>query len=185
MAWLLWMKHPRYNLTWRAIRRRWAPSKEQMSNANGNGIIGNHHSKSHSIPLLHNNTESIPNNTMNIFRHSCPSIDEHEKLRSDSVLDLTVIPLSSIRSSNYYENLSKVSQLGNMEFICSELRTIILHLSTLTRHAQREEEHDIVSQDWKFVAMVVDRLCLILFTTAMALFTGLTLFSTPNFFKLK
>lgn len=179
------MKHPRYNLTWRGIRRRWASTKQQMSNVNGNGSIGNHQSKSHSIPLLHNNTESIPNNTMNIARHSCPMIDEQEKLRSDSVLDLTVIPLSSIRSSNYYENLSKSSPFGNMDILCSELRTIIFHLSTLTRHAQREEEHDIVSQDWKFIAMVVDRLCLILFTIAMALFTGLTLFSTPNFFKLK
>lgn len=179
------MKHPRYNLTWPAIRRRWASPKQQMINVNGNGSIGNHHSKSHSIPLLHHNTESIANNTINIIRHSCPSIEEQDKLRSDSVLDLTVIPLSTIRSSNYYENLSKASQLGNMDLICSELRTIILHLSTLTRHAQREEEHDIISQDWKFVAMVVDRLCLILFTIAMALFTGLTLFSTPNFFKLK
>jgi hypothetical protein len=44
------MKRPRYDLTWRAIRRRWAVPKEQSNHING--PMDNHHLKSPSAPLL-------------------------------------------------------------------------------------------------------------------------------------
>ncbi|CAF1413943.1 unnamed protein product, partial [Adineta steineri] len=59
------------------------------------------------------------------------------------------------------------------------------HLAILTHHTHHEEKLDNESQDWKFMAMVIDRLCLIFFTLSMALFTTLTLLSTPNFYKLQ
>ena len=181
LAWMLRMKHPRYDLTWWGIRHRWGSAKEHVDNVNANGSIGNHHS----MPLLHHTVESLPDHPSNLSRKSCTSTNEQENYQSRSVLDLTVIPMSNIPSSDFYENLTKVSQLDHIEMIRSELRTIISHLASLTRHAQRQEDHDVVCQDWKFVAMVVDRLCLVLFSIAMVSFTLFTLFSTPNFFKLK
>jgi nicotinic acetylcholine receptor len=72
-----------------------------------------------------------------------------------------------------------------MEKIRSELRIIISHLAILTRQVQQQEEDSDLSEEWKFVAMVIDRLCLFLFTASMILFTLLTLFSTPMFSKFK
>lgn len=69
--------------------------------------------------------------------------------------------------------------------IHSQLTTIVNHLTALTQHQQQEEEYDDETQDWKFVAMVIDRLCLIIFTLSMILFTFLTLFRHTNFLKLQ
>lgn len=90
-----------------------------------------------------------------------------------------------IRSFNYHHNSPRGTQSCELETVRSELRIIISHLAVLTQQARQQEELDAVSQDWKFMAMIIDRLCLIIFSISMALFTALTLFSTPNFFKLR
>ncbi len=185
------MKRPRHDLTWSGIRRRWAFPKEKANNINVNGSIRNYKYKSPSAPLLINKFESLSNNVINIEGASFQSIDEHEhqQLRqqnSDSKSEYTLSPMAAqLRTSNHYENLTKLPHTCDIEMIRSELRVIVSHLSLLTREARRQAEEEDVSQDWKFVAMVVDRLCLILFTTSMTLFTALTLFSSPNFFKLQ
>lgn len=67
----------------------------------------------------------------------------------------------------------------------AELRSILTELQFLTDHVRQGEEDDDISEDWKFSAMVVDRLCLILFTIMTTIFSYVTLFSAPNFFKLR
>ncbi|CAF3418320.1 unnamed protein product [Rotaria sp. Silwood2] len=49
LAWLLLMKRPDHNLSWRGIGRRWASPKQESSNING--LIDNHHSKIASEPF--------------------------------------------------------------------------------------------------------------------------------------
>lgn len=184
MAWFLLMKRPRHDLTWRGIRRKWAIAKEQPNNINGS--IGNHHSKSPSAPLLNNNKfELLSGNVINVDGQSFLSVNEPDMQRSESVVEFSLLPATKMQHSNHYQDLSKISHSCDMEMICSELRIIISQLATLTHHAQREEEHEDESQDWKFVAMVIDRLFLILFIIFMALFTGLTLLSAPNLLTLR
>ena len=67
----------------------------------------------------------------------------------------------------------------------AEFRSILTELRFLSDHVRQGEEDDDVSEDWKFSAMVVDRLCLILFTIMTTIFSYVTLFSAPNFFKLR
>ena len=177
------MQRPRYELTWDGIRRRWDVPREQANSINGS--IANYPHKSPSVPLLDNTFEPLSTDITNINRQSFQSFDEREQQRSKSVMDFSIPPMAKLRPTNNYLNLSRVSHSCDIEMMQSELRVIISQLTTLTRQARRQEENDDVSQDWKFVAMVVDRLCLILFTISMALFTALTLFSTPNFFKLR
>ena len=64
-----------------------------------------------------------------------------------------------------------------------ELRTIVAELRFLTDFVRKQEEEDDISQDWKFSAMVIDRLCLVLFTIMTSIFSYVTLFSAPNFFN--
>lgn len=44
-----------------------------------------------------------------------------------------------------------------------------------------EDEKSEITKDWKFAAMVVDRLCLIIFTLFTIISTVAVLFSAPNF----
>ena len=67
----------------------------------------------------------------------------------------------------------------------SDIRMILSELKFVTDHVRKAEEEDDISQDWKFSAMVIDRLCLLLFTILTFIFSYLTLFSAPNFFKLR
>jgi nicotinic acetylcholine receptor len=73
----------------------------------------------------------------------------------------------------------------DMNLYRSDIRMILSELKFVTDYVRKEEEEDDISQDWKFSAMVIDRLCLILFTIMTTIFSYLTLFSAPNFFKLR
>ena len=170
------MKRPGYDLTWEGIRRRWASSQRQTNSTNES--ILNEHYKSFSVSSL---------DVININPQSSSFIVEQEQQRSNSAIEFCISLLPKIQSVNYHHhhNLSRESHSCEIEMIRSELRTIISHLATLTQQVRQQEELDAISQDWKFAAMIIDRLCLILFSASMALFTALTLLSTPNFFKLQ
>lgn len=171
------MKRPNHDLSWRAIRRQWSTPVKKSNTINGS--IGNHHLERHpSDALLGNEFELLTNNNVNAEKHSIETETSKEKKRSETLLDFAVPSLSKIKRSDHRHNLSKELHSCDIEPIRSELRSIISHLSVLTNHARQAEKQDNESQDWKFVAMVVDRLCLVLFTVSMALFTGLTYFYT-------
>ncbi|CAF1403997.1 unnamed protein product [Adineta steineri] len=184
LAWLLLMKRPRHDLSWKAIRRRWGPSKQESNTINNS--TSNHQYKSPSAPLLSNVFESLPNNVIDVNRQSFQLIEDPNKERSESPIKYSSTSNSNkIPRSYRQQDLSREVHLFDTEMIRSELRVIISHLAILTHHTHHEEKLDNESQDWKFMAMVIDRLCLIFFTLSMALFTTLTLLSTPNFYKLQ
>lgn len=51
----------------------------------------------------------------------------------------------------------------------------------ISTQLKQEEADNEICRDWKFAAMVVDRLCLIIFTLFTLLATLFVLFSAPNF----
>jgi len=178
------MKHPRHDLTWRGIRRRWMMRKEEANNINGS--VGKHHYKYLSTPLLDDVLELLPNNnTINVDSQLSDSLNDRNKQHPHSVRGCSVSPTSRIPQSHNQRDLSKALNTYQTEMIRSELRIITSHLAILSHRVRREEKYNKESEDWKFVAMVIDRLCLILFTISMIVFTGSTLFSVPNFFKLE
>lgn len=62
-------------------------------------------------------------------------------------------------------------------FICFlSLRSFVVFLKL-----KKEDETGDVTRDWKFAAMVVDRLCLIVFTLFTIIATLAVLFSAPHF----
>ena len=178
------MTRPQYELTWQGIRRYWRSKKKEPNTINRS--ISNYHSKSPSEPFLNNGFELLPNNVINIDDHNQDSfslLNARENHRSNSTADFSVPLVSKIQRSRHHPDLSKVSHACDTEMIRSELRIIISQLVSLTKHIRLQEENDDESQDWKFAAMVIDRLCLIIFTVSMILFTALTLFATPDVFK--
>lgn len=74
---------------------------------------------------------------------------------------------------------------SELNFSRSDIRLILSELKFVTDYVRKAEAEDDISQDWKFSAMVLDRLCLVLFTILTTIFSYITLFSSPNFFKLR
>ena len=62
------------------------------------------------------------------------------------------------------------------------LRDILKELRSLTEKLRKDDEFSDQCNDWKFAAMVIDRLCLWMFTLFTAVSTFAILFSAPNMF---
>lgn len=61
-----------------------------------------------------------------------------------------------------------------------ELSLILKELRIITEKIRRDEEASDITNDWKFAAMVVDRLCLIIFTLFTVIATIAVLLSAPH-----
>lgn len=61
-----------------------------------------------------------------------------------------------------------------------ELALILKEIRFITDQLRKEDEAADVTRDWKFAAMVVDRLCLIIFTLFTIIATLAVLFSAPH-----
>jgi len=57
---------------------------------------------------------------------------------------------------------------------------MLVELEALTGRVKGEEASEAECNDWKFAAMVVDRICLILFTIFTIVSTFAILFSAPH-----
>ena len=85
-------------------------------------------------------------------------------------------PLRSPNELPFFEP-EKVTPLpsGTMR----ELTMILKELRVLTDKLKADEEDDAMENDWKFAAMVLDRLCLITFTGFTMLATAALLITAP------
>jgi nicotinic acetylcholine receptor len=170
------MSRPGHDLSWQAIRRRQSHVIERQNSTTSSG-------KCPPTPLLANSSKSLLANIT--------SIDDQTFVNTNTTLPITimnhVIPRQQIRCKNPHHSHESNDVLlpRDMRVFRSEMRTIISALKYLTGHVRKEEDEDDISQDWKFSAMVIDRLCLILFTIMTTIFSYVTLFSAPNFFKLR
>ncbi|KAK3854925.1 hypothetical protein Pcinc_024488 [Petrolisthes cinctipes] len=61
-----------------------------------------------------------------------------------------------------------------------ELQSILRELRYITGHMRSREEENEIVVDWKFAAMVVDRFCLITFTTYTVISTVVVILSAPH-----
>ncbi|CAF0827930.1 unnamed protein product [Adineta ricciae] len=177
LAWLLWMNRPGHDLTWRAIRRRHARTldrEDSTSNAY----------KCLPTPLLAESSKSLLANVTCLndtsYSNACSTLPttvmNHVVSRQHS---------SKCKNPNHHHDPNDVLLPRDMRVFRAEMRTIITELQFLTEHVKQGEEEDNISEDWKFSAMVIDRLCLVLFSLMTTIFSYVTLFSAPNFFKLR
>ena len=61
-----------------------------------------------------------------------------------------------------------------------ELRGILKELRFLTDKVKDDDEFQVACGDWKFAAMVIDRMCMIVFTLFTVVSTVAILFSAPS-----
>ncbi|CAF0895321.1 unnamed protein product [Adineta steineri] len=177
LAWLLWMNRPGHDLTWRAIRRRHTRSMERQNSTTSSY-------KCLPTPLLADSSKSLLANV------TCLN-DQPYTNNTSNTLPITVLnhviprQQAKCKNPNHHHEPNDVLLPRDMRVFRTEIRTIISELQFLTGHVKQEDEEDDISEDWKFSAMVIDRLCLVLFTIMTSIFSYITLFSAPNFFKLR
>ena len=63
------------------------------------------------------------------------------------------------------------------------LGAILKELKVLTKKIEDDEEDEEKILGWKFAAMVIDRLCMIIFSFATLFATVIILLTSKNFFK--
>ncbi len=126
------------------------------------------------------------NNNTNTHTHRPPATPLLENSSKSLLANITNIDDQTYTHLlNPVMNHVKTSTRTDDCDINSDIRMIISELKFLTDYVRREEEEDDISQDWKFSALVIDRLCLVVFTILTTIFSYVTLFSAPNFFKLR
>lgn len=170
------MSRPGHDLSWRAIRQRHAGVLERQNSTASN-------SKCPPTPLLANSSKSLLANVTNLEDQT--HVNTSNTLPSSIMNHIAARQQSKCRNPQHHHDTNEVLPPRDMRVFRSEMRTIISELRFLTGHIKKEEEEDDISQDWRFSAMVIDRLCLIIFTLMTSTFSYVTLFSAPNFFKLR
>ena len=85
-------------------------------------------------------------------------------------------PISTGRPATIEDTSASLPLKGMQE----ELLTILKELRFITDRMKEADENDAVINDWKFAAMVVDRLCLYIFTLFTVLATVVILCRAPH-----
>ena len=60
-----------------------------------------------------------------------------------------------------------------------------MEVRKIAKHLKDNDDDKEMELDWKFAGMVIDRLCLFIFSILTIIFTCGILFSSRNFFKFK
>ena len=105
--------------------------------------------------------------------------------RSSKSLLANVLDLEDDFRSNstpHYTNVKLGSDDNSLHMYPGkiELREILKEVRFLTEKMKKDEEFDEQCNDWKFAAMVIDRLCLWMFTMFTIVSTFAILFSAPH-----
>ena len=88
--------------------------------------------------------------------------------------------LSGSGADNLYETMNNKQDINSVR---KNLGSILKEIRLITQKLKDDEEDETKSLNWKFAAMVIDRLCLVFFSIATVLSTILILFTSKNIFK--
>lgn len=72
---------------------------------------------------------------------------------------------------------------GDINSVRKNLSSILKEIRLITQKLKDDEEDEAKSLNWKFAAMVIDRLCLVVFSFATIFSTIFILFTSKNIFK--
>ena len=100
--------------------------------------------------------------------------------------DFESIDSITYQTVNSNSNESSIKKLSNETSILSNhMKNIVKELRCITHKIKKDEYEEEKSLDWKFAAMVIDRLCMILFYFATFVTTCLILLTSKVFYKNK
>ena len=124
--------------------------------------------------------------------------ESNKESNQNRSLNLTTKNRSQYCQAYLNRENSNQSQLGNYDSFDSALFSsgkkhdvtifrrilvcILKEVKHITRKIQDSKEEEIKDLDWKFAAMVIDRLCLVVFSVSTIIITVSILMTSKNFF---
>lgn len=81
------------------------------------------------------------------------------------------------------DNMFSPTNKTDANLVRKNLTSILKEIRVITQKLKDDEEDEGRSLNWKFAAMVIDRLCLVVLSTATILSAVLILFTSKNIFK--
>ncbi|EEB15743.1 nicotinic acetylcholine receptor subunit dalpha6, dalpha7, putative [Pediculus humanus corporis] len=124
------------------------------------------------LELKERSSKSLLANVLDIdddFRHHAPSLQTSGHAAA-----------GYLRSHSHHDESSGSLLPSSCLGPHRELALILKELRIITDKLRKEDEAAEITNDWKFAAMVVDRLCLIIFTLFTIIATIAVLFSAPH-----
>ncbi len=98
--------------------------------------------------------------------------------------------LNDLTSKSLVENVDTNNNLNetindrqDFSSLRKNLSSILSEIRLMTQRLKDDEENETKSLNWKFAAMVIDRLCLVIFSIATVLSSVLILSTSKNIFK--
>ena len=96
-----------------------------------------------------------------------------------------MLSYSNILESDHHHhccccNRHNLTSTTFVSFLSAEVKMILKELRSLTRRLREKDEEDLIINDWKFAAMVIDRFCLIGLSLYTALTTLVLFLSAPH-----
>jgi nicotinic acetylcholine receptor len=129
----------------------------------------------------------IPNKSQHLKNYALPN-SMSLLVNALNLNDNFGVPKIKNYNTDYdYDNLNKYTkkydQSKSYSDIANELDLILKQLIFITDKIRNDENNEGKSLDWKFAAMVIDRLCILIFSFATILSTTLILITSKNFFS--
>ena len=91
--------------------------------------------------------------------------------------DLSVLNKNKLTSQNQTSN--------KIDYFKGEISLLLKEICKITKKMEDDDKEGERALEWKFAGMVIDKLCLYLFSTLTLVLTCSILFSAENFFKFK
>ncbi|CAM4750927.1 unnamed protein product [Rotaria magnacalcarata] len=161
LACILWMSRPEHDLTWKTISLQHRRAKERQNSLTSIQNCA-------PTPLLAYSSKSLLANVTSIDDQAYASNSLPNNMNAS--IQRQQSKCNNPHHHHYSHDPNEISLPRDMRVFRSELRSIKAEVRFITDHIKKEEEEDDASQDWRFSAMVLDRLCLIIFsilTTAL------------------
>uniref|UniRef100_A0A914V026 Uncharacterized protein n=1 Tax=Plectus sambesii TaxID=2011161 RepID=A0A914V026_9BILA len=184
LPWILMMKRPGYKL------KKWASKlKTRRTNSFTDMELKERCSKSLLANVLDIDEESL--SRFDASLESTLRNNQHQQTNNstvstpDAVTTATSIgsvpnsPRSAMKSA-VVQRAAVVYQMPPARANSEQLNQIIRELRLITDRMRREDGNAEGRADWKFAAMVIDRICLIAFTSFLLVSTCAILFSAPQ-----
>jgi hypothetical protein len=116
--------------------------------------------------------------------------DEHRELRKEKsnnkYFDKFLSSDLSVLNKNKSTTASSHNQATNKrDYYKGEISLLLKEINKITKKMDDDDKESEKALEWKFAGMVIDKLCLYLFSTLTLILTCSILFSAENFFKFK
>ncbi|GAB6031196.1 hypothetical protein CHUAL_009016 [Chamberlinius hualienensis] len=111
-------------------------------------------------------------------------VEIQDNVIRSSTKDLVNIRFSGAYQEDIYGHQELVDARLDMrdKAYCVEIERAIQNIHFIAQHKRNRDDFEQVEADWKYVAMVLDRLFLFLFATACVLGTALIIFEAPSLY---